>query len=88
VGKLDRMDVDRHVRKEDRREREEVKRVQEKDRHTEDRLVDREVRDTDRNIDRKDRTGMANKKLEDWRRHDDDASGTWSPEGRQVGALQ
>jgi hypothetical protein len=77
VGRLDRMDVDRNVRKEDMREREDVERVQEKDRHTEDRLVDR-----------KDRSGMANRRLDDWRRHDVDASGTWSPEGRQVGALQ
>jgi len=88
VGRLDRMDVDMNVRKEDRRGREEVKKVLEKDRHKEDRLVDRGVSEIDMDIDRKDRTGMANRKLEDWRRHDDDASGTWSPEGRQVGALQ
>jgi hypothetical protein len=88
VGGLDRMGVDRNVRKEDMREREEVKRVHEKDRQTDDRLVDREVSEIDRDIDRKDRSGMANRKLDEWRRHDVDDSGTWSPEGRQVGALQ
>jgi hypothetical protein len=82
------MDEDRNVRKEDMRDREKVKKVLEKDRHKEDRLVDRAIREKDSDVERKDKTGMADRKLDEWRRHDVDASGTWSPEGRQVGALQ